>query len=647
MRIANWLMAVAAVAAVAAMAMFAPLAAADPAEEEVKLIDTLTNSTDWFAREAACRRLRQIGTTASIPALAALLPDPELSGLARYALEPMPYPEAGQALRNALASVQGLQKAGVVASLGARQDLDAVDLLLPLLADADLDVARAAAGALGRIGRADAVQGLLDASKTAGPEMKPALIDGMLAAVQRLRLAGQFNMAMPVLNVLLAPDWPTYARAGAMRELCWGQPSMAMIVLMEALTGADSELRDLAAQIVAETTGAESTEKYGALLTTLPAEGQVALIRGLAGRKDRGALPAIVQAAHASDLSIRTAAVKALGTLGTAADVPLLIGYLSPADDGKDEVAVAAKAGLETLQADGVDAAIGAAIPEAKPELGAALLELLARRGAEQAVTMALGKIASDDALLRMGALRALAIRGETVQGPAVLDALMKAAEPAERSAAENALNALVSRDKAGMQDIVLGPLPAAAPEAKMALLRAAGRIGGGAALDAVVAQLDDVQAGAEAVRLLSNWETPDALPHLQRIAQSEDLGRHVLGLRGFVRLAQAMGDAGKKVQLLNDAQALAQRPDEKILVFAAWATVPAEQTLNVLKPYLDDPEVKNEAALAIITAAGEFAKAGADQKALAVAAINAVIEKCADAAAIVDKAKATIAAMP
>jgi len=645
MKIANWLMAV---VVLGGLAVLAPLpAAAEPTEEEAKLIDTLQNNKDWFAREAACRRLRQVGSPASIPALAALLADPELSGLARYALEPMPFDEAGRALRDALPGLKGLQKAGVAASLGARRDLEAVELLLPLLSDADLDVARAAAGALGRIARADALQGLLEAAKAAGPQLKPALIDGLLAGVQRARVEKQFDLAIPILTELLQPSWPIHARAGALREICWGNSSMAMLVLMEALGGSDVELRNIAAEIVAETPSPESTVKYATLLVTLPAEGQAALIRGLAGRKDPGALPAIVQAAQNSELSIRLEAVKALGVMGTAAEVPLLIAYLPSVEGTPGDVAAAAKAGLETLQGDAIDAAIAAAVPGAKPESGALLLELLARRGAGQVIALALGNMAADAPVLRMGALRALAIRGETAQGTAVLDALMKAADAQERGAAESALNALASRDKAGMQEIVLGPLASTAPDAKAALLRVAARIGGSAALDAVVAQIDDAQVGTEAVRLLSNWETPDALPHLQRIAQSDDLNRHVLGLRGFVRLAQAIPDAGKKTQLLTDAMALAQRADEKKLVFPAWATIPSEQTLNTLKPYLDDPEVKTEAAFAIIAAAAEYGKAGPDQKAAAVGAINFAMEKCADVAAVVDKAKAVLAAMP
>ena len=111
-------------------------AAAEAAVDETGLIDVLESDAGWLEKQTACRRLRQIGTVKSIAALAALLPDEELSHMARYALEPMPYPQAGQALRDALAKTKGTPKAGVIISLGARRDPQAVPLLAPLLVPA-------------------------------------------------------------------------------------------------------------------------------------------------------------------------------------------------------------------------------------------------------------------------------------------------------------------------------------------------------------------------------------------------------------------------------------------------------------------------------------------------------------------------------
>ena len=58
--------------------------------------------------------------------LAGLLPDKDLSHMSRYALERIPAAEAGQALRDALTKVSGLNQVGVIGSLGVRRDTASV-----------------------------------------------------------------------------------------------------------------------------------------------------------------------------------------------------------------------------------------------------------------------------------------------------------------------------------------------------------------------------------------------------------------------------------------------------------------------------------------------------------------------------------------
>ena len=73
----------------------------------------VTSTTRW---------LGVVGSAKSVPALAALLSDPDLAHPARMALEPMANADAGTALRAALGKVQGKLLSGVIASIGARRD---------------------------------------------------------------------------------------------------------------------------------------------------------------------------------------------------------------------------------------------------------------------------------------------------------------------------------------------------------------------------------------------------------------------------------------------------------------------------------------------------------------------------------------------
>jgi HEAT repeat protein len=120
-------------------------------ELEDRLAATLKGEMPLDAKQFVCRKLMVIGTAASVPALAALLPDKQLSHMARFALERITAPEAAAALRDALPKLSGAQKAGVISSLGTRKDAASVPRLAELLGDGDATIARAAAYALGVI----------------------------------------------------------------------------------------------------------------------------------------------------------------------------------------------------------------------------------------------------------------------------------------------------------------------------------------------------------------------------------------------------------------------------------------------------------------------------------------------------------------
>ena len=98
---------------------------------KTKRLEVLVSKADAAQKSNACRELKTAGTEKSIPALAALLTDAATSHAARIALETMPYPAAGAALRDALGKTTGLVKSGIIDSIGARHDTAAMPLLAP------------------------------------------------------------------------------------------------------------------------------------------------------------------------------------------------------------------------------------------------------------------------------------------------------------------------------------------------------------------------------------------------------------------------------------------------------------------------------------------------------------------------------------
>jgi len=185
---------------------------------ETKLAGALTDAPH-AGKDYICRKLSLIGSAASVPTVAALLTDEKLSHMARYALERMPCDEALAAIRDAVGKTKGLQKVGVINSLGVRRDAKSLSTLVGLLKDSDQEIASSAAAALGNIGNADAAKALADFQTAAPKQLKLAAADAYLTCAEHLLDAGKKIDAMMIYKALAKPDQPKHVRVAAMRGL--------------------------------------------------------------------------------------------------------------------------------------------------------------------------------------------------------------------------------------------------------------------------------------------------------------------------------------------------------------------------------------------------------------------------------------------
>jgi hypothetical protein len=105
------------------------------------------------ARDFVCRMLRLVGSSASVPALAKLLADGATADPARYALQTIPGAEVDAALRAALGTLTGKAKAGLIGTLSARGDKEALAAIKACVAEGG-EVGEAATLAVATLGGA-------------------------------------------------------------------------------------------------------------------------------------------------------------------------------------------------------------------------------------------------------------------------------------------------------------------------------------------------------------------------------------------------------------------------------------------------------------------------------------------------------------
>jgi len=555
----------------------------------------------------ACCMLQRLGTKEAVPALAALLPDEKLSHMARYALEPMQFPEVDEALRDALGKTKGRQLAGVIHSVGMRRDAKAVEPLAKLLGDADKDVAAIAAAAIGQIGTPEAAKVFEKAMANA----TWPVCDGALRCADALAAAGQAPEAIRLYELVRDSKALPYVRAGAVRGIVRAKGADGPAFLAEQLRSPDLLLFAAMLHLAqSELPGKEFTQALVGELPKQAGERRGMLIQALGCRGDETAVPALAAAAASGERPVRLSAVSALAQIAKPEVAPALTKLAADADG---EVAKAAQEALASLPSKEADAVYLAMLddPDAARKLTG--IQMATRRRVRAAAPALLKLAAADDEKLRTAALQAVRELATEAELPALLDLLAKAKPGADADALGQAVSA-VCRGAAqpdACAEKVVAAIAAAPPATKPALLRVLSSVGGQKALQAVRAAVadPDEKVKAAAVRCLAGWRDAEAAKDLLELAKSLPNAKDkLLCLQGCIGLAgnQQLSPA-ERLAVCKQAAALVERDEEKTSLLSALGNIPAPEALDQILPYLENPATKAVAGLAILSVADKL----------------------------------------
>jgi HEAT repeat protein len=198
----------------------------------------------------------------------------------------------------------------------------AVPGLLRALGDAETDVRKAAAEALGKIGDATAVPGLLHALRDAESWVRQA-------AAKALVQIGDATAVPGLLHVLR--DAERWVREAAAKALVQIGDATAVPGLLHALRNAAWWVRQAAAAALGEIGDAAAVPGLLAALGDAEANVRQAAAAALGEIGDAAAVPGLLAALGDADWRVSWAAAAALGEIGDAAAVPGLLHALDDA----------------------------------------------------------------------------------------------------------------------------------------------------------------------------------------------------------------------------------------------------------------------------------------------------------------------------
>jgi HEAT repeat protein len=570
------------------------------AQVEVELLKALDSSKTTFAgKQFVCRMLRRVGSAQSAAALAKLLEDEELSHMARFALQHMPAPQAGAALRKALPQLKGDLKIGVIGSIGQRGDRKAVEQIAKLAADGNANIARSAIDALGRIGGSQAAEALAKIKK---PEnLKSARDNAYLMCADSMLDAGQKDEALKIYRQMSSADNNTWIRIAAYKGLVQAEKEEAVPIVIALLKDKDLDLQRAAGEFMTEMPGDAVTEALAEQLEDLGTDAKIVLLSALEARGDKTAAPYVAEEVKNDNSDVRLAAVKGLAVLGDASNVKLL----TTASVAGDEIGKAAMDSLSRLSGKDVAAALTkVAQSKTKPGIRVNAIQALVNRRQIEAVSALFAVAGDEDDQVRQAAYKALGELSGQDELSQMVSMLLSAKSKADRTAIERAMIATVTRLEKPDAAPVVAALGKAENAAKSQLLAVLPHIGGDAALEAVRNQLDskDSEVAKAAVRALGNWPHPAPMPDLLEIARKEkDPTRQTLAIRGYIELLglPANRSSAETVGLLADGMAAAKNSREKKMILGALSRYPCKEALEFAQKCMKDKDISAEAELA------------------------------------------------
>lgn len=599
----------------------APAAAQSLAEDH--WISVLSSDATTAEKLRACVELQVVGTDRAIPLLAPLLPDPALGHAARHALAGIPTPAAGRALREALGSGSPPDALGLVASLAARREVDAVPLLERLATAAppsSTELARAAVAALGEIGGDNARRTLERVLST--PELAESAALALLRDADRAIAGGDRPTAVRSAARVLATSVPEPIREAALRLHFLAEPGQLPQRWRDALLSRDGRQRRVALGVTADLPAAGFRELARGVLPRLPEEERAALLDLWLQRADP---PAVADALPLLDESapvVRAAALRILGVVGDASAVPALLRIAAAGDSER----AAARVALTRVRGPGVTRALVAALATDGEGRQLEALRALGERGDPSAFAAIIPLASSDTPAVRNGALRALS----GLAGPEDFEELLRlvtANVPGSRAdeaaqAVGLALARQLDRAEPVFPAAVATALRSASPAARAALLARVAGAPHPVLRDAVRAGLGDADpAVRDAARgALVRTNDPALLDDALFLAAEATLDRdRDAAARTVVRLLRGPGapPGPERLALLRALADAALTSGQRRAVLDGLSEVPPGAAVRLALEWLEHREIRPAVVAAVATLAPRIADATLAERAL------------------------------
>lgn len=570
---------------------------------EQLLIERVKKTTDPGLVAYFIEQLHYVGSDASLACLSHLLDSPVYAGVAVEAVVAIGGNDAAGFLLKALDSQNLQDVAQVLNGLVAVGSVEVTPGLISMASSTDTYIKAAAYRALAATGSSKASDLLLKAAAEASyRNNKAGAMASLLTLAGNMGTAGNVKGMEKILRAIDKNSHDIHYKTAVLNIRADVYGSSINKQLLKAMRSDNQVIRGAAMKIASGLESQSVTHYWLSALKKFKGKQAPEIVAMLGERKDRTAVPALMQLLNDEHGIIRQASALSLGMIEGKEAVPVLLDYLLKYHDGADQE-TAAKTLITILDKDQMPV-IAQKLKAAKPVPASTLIGLLAWSGLSEYFDVVLPFADSDDEGVKTAAIMAL-------KSLSTVDAQAKLIDMLEKADNRHVINELQTALVASVADIddadlktesLLGHMERTGE--KTLIIPVLSRLGGRKAAWSVY---NEFESGDAVIRdicfeALMFWSDQYALDPLFEICNSGNKRFGDLSYKAFVGLIDRVSIPGEqKLLYIRKIFPLAQTIEQKESLINSASTIPSYGSCFFVAQYLADEQLAITAAKSVL----------------------------------------------
>ena len=568
---------------------------------------SLEKMTDLENKRFIIEQLQTVGKDDAVATLVKYLTDEKLCDPAAQALIKIKSLKANQALLQALQSSKGSCQISLIEALGDSRYSEAVKPITALLGKGDKKQDKVALYALANIADATSENVLAQAAEKAGFTYDITnATSAYLMYAQNLLTNGNKEQSERIAQDLHKKSKGD-TRIAALKTLTDIKGEKSEPLLLAAALDNDPEYRAAALKYARPYIKPATIDSWLKQIKKGSLEQQAEIIKMLGDYNVESALPVILKSLKNKDQQVKINSIAAAGKIGQNKVLQNLFKVLQK---GNAQDIAAVQQAILIMKGNTVTTQVADALPAMSANGQVALINVLAARAAHDKVNVVLPLVKSNDATVKKAAFEALKQLVEADNLPQLFTLLRDVNQPEEFIQVQKAIIAAIadSKDKPKQVMRVLEQMEQAPADQKNLYFNILASVGDKTSLEAVSAAFNtgDETTKKAALTALSQWSDASAANVLYRISK-ESIGSALqeMALNGYIHsIAKATYPAEQKVLLLNNAMDVAKALVQKKAILNEIGKNKTITALFFAGKYLDDADVQQEAANAVMNIA-------------------------------------------